>query len=286
MVDRITTVHDPFELQPPMERIHDFVEPLIEPAQEAFYNYWKTQESLLAEDEFNLHGENPVTHNPHVAFRREIRFINAVAGAVLKVDEREPYVIKTLLHDMDETVGNKRFGCEERFIRPGYGIVANALHQELGDWFETAALTTVGQDNLAAEITPALQKATPAVNPGMMISSKDSKYALSPAVTTVDSLDGPARHRERYNALRHLLDTGIVKESRPDRPTDWYDKKLAILSTLLETNEARFRTFVYADDLPSARVIDPNHSQLHGLHVSRKMRFHLPDSLMGIGYKF
>lgn len=196
----------------------------------------------------------------------------------------------TILFDLDETVVKKPICRDENavFVRPGFGIVMNALNERYGDRVDFGILTTRGESHLQSEL--AQPETLPEIfahsriNPDFVISSRAERprssiydaAGMEDVVTYAhlgeESLALASIRKIVRPEIAAAVDEGRALDMYDLVPRgDWYDSKLAIVAHLADTNPDR--GFVYVDDMGFPASIDNDQPRVRGVHLGYDAMF-------------
>lgn len=213
------------------------------------------------------------------ALEREVVFVDKVYSAVTQLAETRDGPI-TILFDVDETLVKDEYGEDDQvttYVRPGFGVLMQAIDSTLGDRVDIGLLTSRAQSHLDEEIaSPSYTQAVSGkINPDFVISSRDG-HLLTGHEALQDAPRSMTAGEEllSLNAIRRIIDPRLASDVEADDWSAiakrvnrgyWYDTKLAILQHLAQEHPER--GFVFVDDLPFPAAIDPEHSQVRGVTV-------------------
>lgn len=208
---------------------------------------------------------------------REVRFIDKVYAATMQLAAECDGPV-TVLFDVDETLVKNEYAENNvvtTYVRPGFGVLVEALDDALGERVDIGLLTSRAQSQLEEELASPTytQAATSKLNPQFVMSSRDGKLLRGhEALAGVPRYMESSSEKRALEAIQDIVDPELktVIEAndfgevlrRVDR-AHWYDAKLAILQVLAGDNPER--GFVLVDDLPFPAAIDPTHPQVRGV---------------------
>lgn len=202
---------------------------------------------------------------------RELAFACKVLGGVSTMLERHDGNV-TVLFDVDETIGKLKTKPDDTYhtvTRPALAPVTQAIAETSEGRVSYGLLSSRGQSYLDTE---AQERAytTPlgeAFDPRFAVSSRDGKIVDATNACQLKRWGDTAMQLE---AIPHIVDPGITTDT--DIWWNWFDEKLVVLNQLHQ--EHPDRAFVLVDDLDFVKSIDPNHPQVHGVHINVDARFY------------
>ncbi len=202
---------------------------------------------------------------------RELAFARKVLGGVSTMLERHSGAV-TVLFDVDETIGKLKTKPDETYhtvTRPALAPVAQAIAEASDDRVSYGLLSSRGQSYLDTEAQERTYTAPlgDAFDSQFVVSSRDGEIV---ADTQAQDLKQWGDVDMQLEAVPHIIDPEFTPG--PEMHWNWFDEKLVVLDKLHQDNPDR--AFVLVDDLQFVSSIDPNHQQVHGVHINVDARFY------------